>query len=118
MVQAFDDAYNHFYESLPPAEQKRYVAGVSPEALLEAINQLQKHAKQRQKQRISQSLSKIGTVVKSLEQYFKAVDVIIQSHPEYAALVWGAMRFVLQVCRRSLEKISHGNEDLQVLACK
>lgn len=97
MTEAFNNAYKWFYESLPPNEQHRYVQEVSPKELLTALEHLKTHAKQRQKKRISQSIGRIGKVVQNFEQYFKAVDIIIQAHPEYAALVWGAMRFLLQV---------------------
>jgi hypothetical protein len=95
-MEAFDKAFHSFYDALPPVEQRRYVKGISPEELYQALEQLRSHAKQRQKSRISQSIGRITKVVKSLEQYFKAVDIIIQSNPEYAALVWGAIRFLLQ----------------------
>ncbi|KAJ8109541.1 hypothetical protein OPT61_g7388 [Boeremia exigua] len=97
MMEAFNDAYKWFYESLPPTEQRRYVRAVSPAELLAALEQVKTHAKQRQKKRISESISRIGKVVQNFEKYFKAVDIIIQAHPEYAALVWGAMRFLLQL---------------------
>jgi hypothetical protein len=113
MTEPFKDAYKQFYESLPLAEQRRYVQTVSPEELLEALRQLQTHAKQRQKKRISQSINRVGKVVQSLEQYFKAVDIIIQSNPEYAALVWGAMRFLLQASTSS-SRTQRGANTLQL----
>ena len=33
----------------------------------------------------------------ALEPYFESLGILVQSHPEYAALVWGAFRLVFQV---------------------
>lgn len=33
----------------------------------------------------------------TLGPYFEVVNIYVQSHPEYAALVWGTLRFILLV---------------------
>ena len=35
--------------------------------------------------------------------YGKVMDTLAQHHPEYVALVWGAMKLILTVCRNPLE---------------
>ncbi|KAI9887893.1 MAG: hypothetical protein M1823_000281 [Watsoniomyces obsoletus] len=36
-------------------------------------------------------------VSRTLNVYAKSIDIIVSSNPEYAALLWGSMRFLLQV---------------------
>lgn len=38
-------------------------------------------------------------VAKAIDHYSKCIDIICQSHPEYAALVWGSLKLLLQVVR-------------------
>ena len=33
----------------------------------------------------------------SLQPYFKILNIVVQSHPEWSAIAWGAVRLVLQV---------------------
>jgi hypothetical protein len=40
----------------------------------------------------------INTLKEALEPYFRVVDILVSSKPEYAALVWGSIRLVFQVC--------------------
>lgn len=35
--------------------------------------------------------------VSRINHYSQVVDTLVSSHPEYAALVWGALRFLFQV---------------------
>jgi hypothetical protein len=96
-IPAFEDAYNRFCNSLPKEERKLYAPCAKSEDVVDAIHKLQEHVRQRQKQRLIQSVSKVALVVTSFEQFFKVVDIMIQSNPTHAALIWGALRFVLQV---------------------
>lgn len=47
-----------------------------------------------------------------ISHYGQVVDTFVSSNPEYAALVWGALRFLLQVCTQLdmiLDRISAHN---------
>lgn len=96
-IPAFKDAYNRFCNSLPKEELKLYAPCATSEDVINAILKLQEHVRQRQKQRLIQSVSKVALVATSFEQFFKVIDIMIQSNPTHAALIWGALRFVLQV---------------------
>ena len=39
----------------------------------------------------------IGTLESNLEPYFKIIGIFVSSNPEYAAIIWGGIRLVLQV---------------------
>ena len=43
-------------------------------------------------------VERLGIILKTAEKYSKVVDTTIQSNPEVAALVWGAVRAIMQVC--------------------
>jgi hypothetical protein len=42
-------------------------------------------------------LRRIAAFSNNLGHYFDVIGILVQSHPEYAALAWGAFRLVLQV---------------------
>lgn len=96
-IPVFEDAYSRFYESLPSEERNMYTKTATITDLMAALSQVQEHVKQRQKQRIARSISKVTRIVQNFEQYFKAIDIMIQSDPKYAALIWGALRLILLV---------------------
>lgn len=41
-----------------------------------------------------------------LDYYQNVMDMLVQHHPEYVALVWGAMKFLLLVSSNSLSNLS------------
>jgi len=45
----------------------------------------------------SRVVKRVKAFSDNLKHYFDVIGILIQSHPEYAALVWGAVRLVLQV---------------------
>jgi hypothetical protein len=64
----------------------------------------QKHADMRQ------SLERLSS---RIMYYGKVMDTLAQHHPEYVALVWGAMKFVLMVCQTMLKpplRLRHTDE--------
>ena len=64
------------------------------------IKDLQEHIKRHSKGKRSRLLaacSRIESFRGAIEPYFKVVDIVVSSHPEWAALVWGAVRLVFTV---------------------
>jgi hypothetical protein len=43
----------------------------------------------------------------TLGPYFEVVNIYVQSHPEYAALVWGTLRFILLVWQAGIPFCHH-----------
>lgn len=43
------------------------------------------------------SKSKILQVIQVLDHYSKAMDILAQAHAEYTCLLWGSIRWFLQV---------------------
>ena len=64
------------------------------------IRDLQEHIKQHSKGKRSRLLAactRIESFRGAIEPYFKVVDIVVSSHPEWAAIVWGAVRLVFTV---------------------
>jgi hypothetical protein len=69
----------------------------SIESVIKAAEDAQKNAKEKQ----WSCHDKVGRILKGLEKYAKIVDTGIQHNPEITALVWGAVRLMLQVGPRA-----------------
>lgn len=66
----------------------------------EMIQDLQEHIKRHSKGKRSRLLaacSKIESFRLKIEPYFRVVDIVVSSHPEYAAIVWGAIQLIFSV---------------------
>jgi hypothetical protein len=68
---------------------------VDPKTILKDAHAA-KAEKDSKKWRYSKQLDRI---IKGLDTYAKVVDVAINQNPEITSLVWGAIRFLLQVSR-------------------
>ncbi|KAF9630468.1 hypothetical protein BFW01_g1030 [Lasiodiplodia theobromae] len=61
------------------------------------MRKLEEVAKKRRKRGSSRFLDRIARLSDRLQPFFGVVDIMIQSNPEYTALAWGALRFILQL---------------------
>lgn len=91
----FAEARNQFLESLSPKESSLFSKCSSPEELLQDIEKFNGASKD--KRFLRKIVQKVKTLSDSLSPYFDAVGIIIQSNPEFAALAWGGVRFILQL---------------------
>ena len=58
--------------------------------------------------RLGRLFQKLGDLAGRLAPYFETVNTLVSSHPEYAALVWGTLRFLFTVSELSeLDKNVH-----------
>lgn len=55
-------------------------------------------SKYKSKQRFSVLRDRLKRLSSKIHYYGNVVDVLVQHHPEYVALVWGAMKFLFTVC--------------------
>lgn len=94
--KAFDDALERFLETLSADERMLYSPCSSADELLEGLRKLDVISKKSQKRvggRLTKGIKKLNDC---LQPYFEVVGIFIQSNPQYTALVWGALRLVLQ----------------------
>ncbi|KAK8123233.1 hypothetical protein PG984_011903 [Apiospora sp. TS-2023a] len=93
----FKAAKEGFLDTLSTAERSQFSAlcdKASPEQLLDSLTPFSRRFK---KERWGKAFEKIQGFTEALEPYFDVVNIVISSHPELAAIVWGAFRLVLQM---------------------
>jgi hypothetical protein len=64
--------------------------------MLERFNQLVKDSGSRSV-KTQRAMKVTAKLADTLGPYFEVVNIYVQSHPEYAALVWGTLRLILLV---------------------
>jgi len=97
MNKAFDNAFRNFLDSLPEPQRQRYSPCASSQDLLDGLEKLKSLSKKYESIRFSRIVASIQRVNDGFRPYFEAVGLVIQSHPEYAAIFWGSLRLILQV---------------------
>ena len=97
----FEQAIEQFHASLAPKERSLFSKCNSADELLSTVEDLEIIKKSRESSRL---VRRVKLFNDSLGHYFAVIDILVQSHPEYAALAWGAVRLVLQVFRDSHRK--------------
>ncbi|OCL08347.1 hypothetical protein AOQ84DRAFT_42671 [Glonium stellatum] len=75
----------------------RYSPCASADELLEGLQGLEALAKKRLKKLSTRVAASIKTFNDRLQPYFEVVNTFIQSNPQYTALMWGALRLILQL---------------------
>ncbi|KAK7923420.1 hypothetical protein PG985_007491 [Apiospora marii] len=92
----FKTAQEAFRATLSAKDQARYVACDTPTELVESFQKLETLARQKQKSKLNGWLKVIEQLNTRLQVYFDALNVIAGAH-DAAALVYGAIRIVLQL---------------------
>jgi hypothetical protein len=90
----FRDAKDSFLLGLTQQEQTQFSTCSSPEELINSLGPFTLRFEKGRRNRIIQSI-KIFT--ENLQPYFEVLNIFISSHPDWAAIAWGAFRLVLQV---------------------
>jgi hypothetical protein len=66
----------------------------TPDDVLKEIESLEK---EHEKTRVRRYTARFATVIQGFQGYFSAVDAFVSSDPLIAGLVWGGIKFVIQV---------------------
>lgn len=99
MLEIFQDAFSLFVDSLSEDEWKDLQIYQSAEAMTLAIkNQVNKESNHYRKRKLGKCMEAIREFGQNLKPYFAVVDIFVQTNPQYAGLVWGALRLLFQVC--------------------
>jgi hypothetical protein len=91
----FIEARNQFLDSISEQERAQFSQCSSADAVLEHLKGLESF--QNDNRRATAVFRRIKSFSDYLEPYFQALDVIVQSHPEWCAIAWGALRLILRV---------------------
>jgi len=90
----FKEATATFLECLSEEERLNFLSCSSPEALVANIAALYPKSRKSLADKTAQHVSSFSL---KLKPYFEILGIFVQSHPEWTALAWGAIRLILEV---------------------
>ncbi|KAK1825634.1 hypothetical protein QBC39DRAFT_270676 [Podospora conica] len=94
----FQEATATFLESLSEEERLQFLSCHSPQALVADIAALYPNLDPKSLPgRMSKTAETISSFSEKLRPYFEIMGIFVQSHPEWAALAWGAIRLILKL---------------------
>lgn len=94
----FERVRDKFLSSLSPRDRLLYSPCASEDDFLDGLKKLDILAKGTlQSQRWIETIKEFAD---QLKPFFKVVDTFVSSHPEYAAVAWGALTLIFQVNMR------------------
>ncbi|KAI0517883.1 hypothetical protein F5B22DRAFT_645589 [Xylaria bambusicola] len=91
----FKEARDDFLNSLQPLERTAFAKCVSAEELIKQVQQMPALAGN--PSLLRRTIGKVRRLSDILSPYFDTVGLFVSSHPEFAAIAWGAVRLVLQL---------------------
>ncbi|KAI2631361.1 hypothetical protein GGS26DRAFT_92905 [Hypomontagnella submonticulosa] len=94
-MDVFNKAQEHFLSSLSDNERRLYTPCSSPGHLKRELEGLRCFAHARSRK--LKWLAIVNKFTQHLGPYFQVVGILVSSNPEYAALVWGSIRLILQL---------------------
>lgn len=91
----FTKVRDSFLRGLSPEHRLRVLSCTSCASLSEGVRDLDVIRKNRE--RGNKYLSGLKKLSENLTPYFRVIDLLVNSNPEYASLAWGGINLVLQV---------------------
>jgi hypothetical protein len=82
--------------------QRRTFADGDAKQALEAARRL--NDDNRDSSRFRSSMSTVNDWILGVQRYFSVVDTFVSAKPEVAALIWGGIRFLIEVCSHRFER--------------
>jgi len=92
----FTEAALSFRSDLPE-EDKDSLTTETAESLVEFLTNYIDNLNTPHRSRLHNAISKVTSFAGALGPYFKIVELIISSHPEFSATAWSGVRLVFQV---------------------
>lgn len=107
----FSEVKDSFLQSITDEERAQFSSCRSPEELVKSIATFLTGF---EKSRFTRMTMHIESFSKQLQPYFDILGIVVQSHPEWAAIAWGSFRLVLKACEhidflKHLRPDSHSN---------
>ena len=93
----FRTAANDFRAGLSEEQRADFQVYNDPSEMIKGLQDHFKKHSEGKRSRLLAGYRKIDTFCKRVEPYFKVIDILVSSHPEYAGIVWGAVRLVFLV---------------------
>jgi len=93
--ELFLEVKETFLLSISAEERAQFSSCRSPAELVESIATFSSGS---EKSGFKRTTEQIESFSKKLQPYFDILGIFVSSNPEWAAIAWGALRLVLQVC--------------------
>ena len=93
----FRTAANDFRARLSEEQRADFQLYNDPIEMIEGLQEHFKKHSEGKRSRLLAGCRKVDAFCKTVEPYFRVIDILVSSHPEYAAIVWGAVRLVFLV---------------------
>jgi hypothetical protein len=94
----FATTAQRFYDELSEEDKANFQSIEDPEEMIISIKHYIGQQNSPHTTRLLRVCQKIDTFRKAMEPFFRVIDIFVSSHPDWAAIVWGAIRLVFQVC--------------------
>ncbi|KAH7391025.1 hypothetical protein DE146DRAFT_634868 [Phaeosphaeria sp. MPI-PUGE-AT-0046c] len=94
VAEAFGRAKKNFLDTLTSQERAQFA---SCESAAHLLSDFEKRARNLEPRRALPSMRRIRNFGDRLGPYFKVIEIVCQSNPEWTCIAWGAFRLVLQV---------------------
>lgn len=93
--ELFSRVRDDFLSKLSDSDRSLYSPCTTSEDLIRAIEKLD--ILRRRHPKSSRWMQRISNLAKCLQPYFEVIGLVVSSHPEFSAIVWGALRLVFQL---------------------
>ena len=103
----FTSALKGFKDSLPTDDANTLLDFKSAEEMVRAVEEQVNRAPE--KRRLLSCCKKVEQFARKWEPFFEIINIFLNSHPEWSALAWGAVRLVFKV------SYQHSSRDIQTV---
>ncbi|KAI2465209.1 hypothetical protein F4781DRAFT_38570 [Annulohypoxylon bovei var. microspora] len=95
-LNLFISARTSFQATIPEQDRSSFTEFLGSDSFMKDIEaQINKSP---EKNRLYRCCKKIDNFAKRWQPFFEITDIFVSSHPEWAALAWGAVRLVFKLC--------------------
>lgn len=100
----FATAAKRFYEELSNEDKLNFQEIENAEDMVASIERNIVQLNSQRTSRLLDACKKVDNFRKSMDPFFRIVDIFVSTHPEWAGIAWGAVRLVFQVSFSALVK--------------
>lgn len=97
LTRIWKDAWNIYHSELTEGERARIEQVGSLEQLMDRVTYMQASYQTPDRHFLSLMLARADPFISQLRSFSAIINILVSSHPEIAALVWGSVSIVLEV---------------------
>lgn len=113
-LETFTETYNTYFAQLSIDEKEEFPKSRSVADFIDEIKTLSNRSSTKNEKAVRGALEKVHKFAELLQPYFEPVGIIIQSHLEFAGVVWRCIRGALLV----ISLLRNIGAALMVSACR